>query len=152
MNITRLQIGLFLVTSLLSATAVAQDQCRAIERAKANTYGFHPAELSKDERSQKSKQMDAFWTSVKSSGKVGISCVRQLIANETTDTYFIFDGASLLADLDRTGASDDAILSGLTRTDLKDVAPDGYIHLCLQLTSATSISDQLQTSISTPRM
>jgi hypothetical protein len=133
MNINRLEIGTLLVGLLLSATAMAQDQCGAIEQAKANTYGFHPATLSKNERSQKSKEMDAFWTLVQSSGPTGVTCVRQLIGNETTDTYFLFDGASLLTNLDKSGASDKAILSGLTRTDLKDVAPDGYINLCLEL-------------------
>lgn len=122
---------------LCAATCYAQDRCAAINQAKTRTYGFHPPALTKAERQQKTTQMDEFWNLVKSSGRSGLECVRQLMARETTDTYFLFDGASLLTDLDKSGASDPAILDGLTRTDMKDVAPDGYVHLCLQLSKRT---------------
>jgi len=56
-----------------------------------------------------------------------------MIAKEKTDTFFLFDGASLLATLDNSGASDGAILDGLARTDMQDVTSDGYIELCLRL-------------------
>jgi hypothetical protein len=114
-------------------TCLAQDPCMVVNQAKARTYAFHPGTLTKVERAQKSKEMDEFWRLVKSSGPAGFACVRQLIAAETTDTYFLFDGASLLEEMDKSGASDKAIVGGLSRTDMKDVAPDGFIDLCLQL-------------------
>jgi hypothetical protein len=129
----QLHIDCCLAVVFFAATAFAQDQCTAINQAKAKTYGFHPSTLSKQEREQKSKQMDQFWNLVQSGGQPALACIRQLVAKETTDTYFLFDGASLLANLDRSGQSDQAILDGIVRSDMKDVAPDGYIHLCLQL-------------------
>jgi hypothetical protein len=122
-----------MAVSLLAATCFAQDQCAVIIQVKARTYGFHPSTLTKDERQQKSKQMDAFWNLVQTSGQQGIACLRQMIEKETTDTYFIFDGASLLSNLDKSGASDQAILDGLVRTDMKDVDPAAYVHLVLLL-------------------
>jgi len=77
--------------------------------------------------------MDAFWNLAKKTGQPGLACLREMIAAEKTDTFFLFDGASLLANLDKSGASDKAILDGLVRTDMQDVAADGYIELCLRL-------------------
>ena len=118
----------------LASTGSAQNRCAEIDSAKAQTYGFHPPTLTKAERDQKSKQMDAFWRLVQSGGQPALECVRQLMAKESADTYFLFDGASLLAQFDESGASDQSILDGVVRSDIKDVAADGYIHLCLQLT------------------
>ena len=118
---------------LLIGTGVAQDPCSAINQAKVRTYGFHPSNLSKQERDQKSKQMDQFWSLAKATGPEGLGCIRQLIGRETADTYFLFDGASLLAHFDKSGSSDPAILDGLVRTDMKDVDPGGYIAVALQL-------------------
>lgn len=123
---------LALVVSV-SAAAFAEGPCAEVQRAKEHTYGFHPAALSKAEREQKSKQMDDFWNLVRAERPNGLDCVRELIASESADTYFLFDAASLLASLDPSGKSDRAILDGITRTDLKDVDPAGYIHLALQL-------------------
>lgn len=124
---------LFLLAAVLNVACFANSQCANINEAKARTYGFHPTALSNAQRSEKSKQMDRFWTLVQSSGPTGLECIRQLMAGESTDTYFLFDGASLLANLDKSGNSDKSIVDGIVRTDMKDVAPDGYIQLCLQL-------------------
>jgi hypothetical protein len=117
----------------MSVAGLAQDACSSIDTAKAQTYGFRPATLTKAERDQKSKQMDAFWNLVQSGGTPALACLRQLMAKESADTYFLFDGASLLANFDKSGASDQSILDGLLRSNMKDVTPDGYIYLCLQL-------------------
>jgi hypothetical protein len=123
----------YLIFLLLVGTGVAQDPCSAINQAKTRTYDFHPSQLSKQEGEQKSKQMDEFWKLVQADGQRGLECVRQLIKREASDAYFLFDGASLLAQLDKSGASDQVILDGLARTDLKDVDPAGYIAVALQL-------------------
>jgi hypothetical protein len=120
---------------LLVATGAAQDPCSAVNQAKVKTYGFHPSKLSKQERDRKSKRMDEFWNQVQASGQRGSECVRQLISVEASDTYFLFDGASLLAHLDKSGSSDQSILSGLVRTDMEDVDPAGYIAVALQLSA-----------------
>jgi hypothetical protein len=123
----------WIVLLLLIGTGSAQNPCSAINMAKASTYGFHPSKLSKPERKQKSKEMDEFWKLVEASGPEGLSCVRQLMEGESSDTYFLFDGASLLAHFDKSDSSDQAILDGLARTDLNDVDSAGYIRLALRL-------------------
>ena len=125
--------GVFVIVVLLAGVACAQDKCAALARAKSRTYGFHPATLTDEERQQKSKQMDDFWNLAEKSGQPALACLREMIAAEKTDTYFLFDGASLLAKRDKSGASDPAILDALMRTDVNDVAFDGYIELCLHL-------------------
>jgi hypothetical protein len=77
--------------------------------------------------------LDEFWNLTPKSGQPGLACLRQMIASEKTDTFFLFDGASLLATFDKSGAFDRAILDGLVRTDMQDVSSDGYIELCLRL-------------------
>jgi hypothetical protein len=133
MNRTTLAVACSVSVLALAAPGLAQDTCAKVNQAKAQTYGFHPGTLTKAEREQKSSQMDAFWNLVQSYGKRGLACVRQLMANEPADTFFLFDGASLLAKFDKSGASDSAILDGIVRSNMQDVAPDGYISLCLQL-------------------
>jgi hypothetical protein len=128
-----LRRGVFVPLVLLVGACCAQDQCTALAQAKARTYGFHPSTLTKEQRPQKSKQMDEFWNLVEKSAQPGLACLREMIAKEKTDTFFLFDGASLLATLDNSGASDGAILDGLARTDMQDVTSDGYIELCLRL-------------------
>lgn len=125
--------SVFVMAVLLVGACRAQDQCAVLAQAKARTYGFHPSSLTKDERQRRSKQMDEFWNLAEKSGQPGLACLREMIAAERTDTFFLFDGASLLANLDKSGASDRAILDGLVRTDMQDVASDGYIELCLRL-------------------
>jgi hypothetical protein len=124
---------LFSIALGLRASLLAQDPCATIRDAKQKTYGFHPAKLSKPEREQKSKQMDAFWDLVKQKGPEGLSCVRGQIETEKEDKYFLFDAASILAAFDQTGNSDKAILEGLLGTDLQDVDAAGYISVALQL-------------------
>jgi hypothetical protein len=124
---------LFSITLVLTAFAGAQERCESIREAKQRTYGFHPAKLSKSEREQKSKQMDAFWTLVKQNGADGLSCIRGLIETERQDKYFLFDAASILTAFDQSGNSDEAILKGLLSADLQDVDPSGYVSLALQL-------------------
>lgn len=107
--------------------------CSAIQSAKRETYGFRPSQLSAAERKTKSDAMDKFWDLAKSSGPEGIKCLGQILSAETEDKYFLFDASSLLAGLDRSGASDAVILHGLTGTDLRDVQLDAFISLALQL-------------------
>lgn len=117
----------------LPLAAATQDVCSAVNQAKVRTYGFHPLALSKEQRTEKSRQMDAFWMLVRTGGKPGEACLRQLINNEKTDTYFLFDAAALLASIDKSGESDPSILDGLTRTELADVQPAAFIQLALEL-------------------
>jgi hypothetical protein len=129
-----LQLALALTFLLVTAYSFAQPaSCDQVVAAKSRTYGFRPSQVTAAERNTKSQQMDVFWNLVKGMGPDGISCLRTLVETEPTDKFFLFDGASLLASLDHSGGSNQAILKALAGTNLQDVQPDGFINLALRL-------------------
>ena len=107
--------------------------CDALATTKQRVYGFHPSQLSAAEQKTKGAELDQFWDAVKAAGPVGLSCVAKLVADEKTDTFFLFDAASLLSTFDTSGASDPAIVSGLSRADLADLDPAGFIDVALKV-------------------
>jgi hypothetical protein len=128
------QLGLALTLLLSAACSFAQPaSCADVVAAKSRTYGFRPSQLTAAERNQKSQQLDVFWNLVKGMGPDGVGCLRALVEAEQEDKYFLFDAASLLASLDHSGGSNQAILKALSRTNLQDVQPDGFISLALML-------------------
>jgi hypothetical protein len=128
----------FLLIALAVCSARPQSQtqanrCDAIGTFKVKTYGFQPAKLSEAQQQDKSRLMDAFWNAVKAAGPEGLGCVARLIADEKRDTWFLFDAASLLTTLDKSGASDPAIAQGLVGTSFPDIGPDAYLDIALTL-------------------
>ncbi len=115
------------------ATAQASANCATLAEAKRKTYGFHPSTLSASERMSKTAAMDQFWNLAKAEGPEGLACVANLIADEKTDTWFLFDAATLLVTFDQSGKSDSAIVSALSRTDLAEVEPPAFIQVALQV-------------------
>ena len=115
------------------AMAQASPKCATLTEAKRKTYGFRPATLAASERQAKMAAMDQFWTLAKSQGPEGLACVANLIADEKTDTWFLFDAASLLVTFDKSGKSDAAVVDALSRSDLADVEPPAFIQVALQV-------------------
>jgi hypothetical protein len=128
------QLGLALTFLLSVACSIAQAaSCADITAAKSRAYGFRPSQVTAAERNTRSQQMDVFWSLVKGMGPDGIGCLRTLVETEQADKFFLFDGASLLASLDHSGGSNQAILRALALTNLQDVQPDAFISLALRL-------------------
>lgn len=117
----------------LAATSVAQEPCTEIRNSKRDSYGFRPSQLSEDQRAQKSASMDKFWNLVKAQGVQGLTCLRELITEEQSDAFFLYDGASLLYSLDTSDPSMAAIHDALLRSDLGEVDPPSYVNFTLQL-------------------
>lgn len=129
-----LHLGLALTLLLSAVYSFAQPaSCDQVTAAKSRTYGFLPSKLTAAERNTKSQQLDVFWNLVKGMGPDGITCLRTLVETEQADKFFLFDAASLLASLDRSGGSNQAILKALAQTNLQDVQPDAFISLALRL-------------------
>lgn len=116
-----------------SASAAIDSACVELQKDKSTIYGFHPSQISQKERDAKSSQMDRFWESVKSQGQPGIDCLKQLIVAEQQDGFFVFDAASLLVRLDQSPASLEVALTGISKTDLKDVDSSAYIRMTMFL-------------------
>ncbi|MCC6141293.1 MAG: hypothetical protein IT389_11860 [Nitrospira sp.] len=115
------------------ATVITKPACAQIQQEKSRIYGFHPSRISKEEQKSRSNQMDQFWSSVKSQGQSGRECLKQLILAEQQDGFFVFDGTSLLMDMDQSPASLEVALAGLSKTNLKDIDSSGYIRMALFL-------------------
>ncbi|HEY6945203.1 MAG TPA: hypothetical protein VI431_08680 [Candidatus Acidoferrum sp.] len=111
---------------------LAQTTCKRIADAEQKLYGFRSAKLSDPERKQKSAAMDSFWQLVKSSGQRGVACLRPLLEKQT-DTFAVFDEASLLYSLDRSPESLNIVARAVARTDLADVQPADYVRMGLVL-------------------
>jgi hypothetical protein len=117
-----------------SETAQAQSaSCASLTALQTKTYGFEPPRLSSSERNQKSDQMDHFWEMATKSGPAAVPCLRQMLASEQNDAFFMFDGSSLLLTLDSSPETLTTISKSLLHTDLKDVDTAAYISLLLQL-------------------
>lgn len=128
--------ALLVAVVLTALSASGQDSaCSEINAAKAKTYGFHPTQVDQKTREAKSKAMDSFWLLVKSKGRGGQECLKQLLTTETKDQFFLFDGASLLLSLDGSEASLTTVTDAVQRTDMAEVDFAGYMRLTLQLAS-----------------
>jgi hypothetical protein len=130
----RVAVALGFVHALAASSAAAT--CDDLEAAKRTTYGFRPSQLSEEERKAKIRTLDAFWASVKTRGPEGVVCLRSMINADSSDGYFAFNAASLLASLDRSPDSLAAIELGLARTNLDDIDVAAYIRIVVGLIHA----------------
>jgi hypothetical protein len=120
----------------LPALGQKQDPCAAISAAKVKTYGFRPNKLTVKERQLKSVQMDSFWRMAEGDKLAGAECLRGLLTAEKEDGFFLFDGASLLYDMDSSEASSKVVVASLERADMSEIEPSGYVRLLLRLSNA----------------
>lgn len=122
------------ISSLLVPIATVYGQtCQRLDTLRSSTYNFHPAKLSKTERDAKSRAMDDFWSAVKNAGPQGITCLQQMLENDQSDSYFAFDGSSLLLSLKDDHESLTTVQRALGETSLDDVDAAGYVRLLLHL-------------------
>lgn len=119
---------------LLVAGAAAQEQsCAELQALKRNTYGFLPTKLNQQQQTAKERQIDRFWKLAEDQGEHGISCVRAMLNSERTDSFFLFDAATLLLHLDDSQRSLAAVGDAVERSDLGQINAAGYVELVLEL-------------------
>jgi hypothetical protein len=123
----------FLCLTMIGAAAAQGDPCAELQKLKTGAYGFRPSKLAEPQQAEKSKQMDRFWNLAQSQGERGVSCLRTMLKSEKDDAFFLFDGAALLFHLDQSPASVIAVLDALSRSDLGEINPAGYVALALEL-------------------
>jgi len=121
---------------MLPLAVPAQDACTPIREAKERTYGFRPTELDDKGREAKSTQMDTFWELVKQQKESGAHCLVGLLQEEQQDGFFLFDGASLLFNLDPADKHWPVIVASLERADLTQVDRAGYVNFLVRLGKA----------------
>jgi len=123
-----------LMLLLLVGAATAQGQgCAELQALRKQTYGFRPTKLTQQQQTAKEGQIDRFWKLVEAQGQRGIACLREMLKSEPTDSFFLFDGASLLLHLDDSPPSLSAISDAAGRSDLGEINAAGYVELVLEL-------------------
>ena len=119
--------------TLACTSGVANAACDDVRDAHRRTYGFKPTALTPAEREAKVKAMDQFWALVGARGAEGRRCLADLLAVQAADGYFAFDGASLLASLDRSSPTLALIARAVASTDLGEVEPAEYVRMVIWL-------------------
>ena len=129
------RLSLLIVASLLllPAPAAAQQNCAELRALKKETYGFRPSKLTELQQNNKEKQIDRFRQRVESQGERGIRCLREMLKSESGDSFFLFDGASLLLHLDDSPESLHIVSDAAQRSDLGEINAAGYVELTLEL-------------------
>jgi hypothetical protein len=124
---------------ILSLCARASDNpptCADLRAAKSKTYGFHLTQLDESQLDAKSKELDAFWKQVQAAGPVGVTCIRDLLAEEKTDHIFQVDAATMLFPADPSPATRALIRDSLAQADFQESDPANYLVLALDLAQA----------------
>jgi len=120
--------------ALLALPALAAGwSCDQLKREIKATYGFQPSKLSEKEQDAKSAQMDAIWQAVQAQRTELAPCLRTMLLQATDDTWFLFDGAQLLASVDPSQETKRILLDALARVPLDDVDLRTWVHLAASL-------------------
>lgn len=107
--------------------------CADLRAQKEKVYGFHLAQLTEAQIDAKSKEIDAYWKQVQSSGPSAVGCLREMLGAEKTDHLFQFDAASFLFQLDKSPESLAVVKDALAQTDFQETDPANYLSLALEL-------------------
>ena len=110
--------------------------CDSIRASKSKVYGYHIAQLTEEQIDAKSKELDAFWKQVQTAGSDGVSCIRDLLAEEKTDHVFQFDAATMLFPADHSPDTLNLIRDALRQADFQESDPANYLTLAMDLGQA----------------
>ncbi len=124
----------FVFLLLLGVAAAAQEhRCAELQALKKETYGFRPSKLTQQQQTAKEKQIDRFWQLAEAQSTRGVACLRGMLSSESTDAFFLFDGASLLLRLNDSQPSLAVVSAAAGRSDLGEINAAGYVELVLEL-------------------
>jgi len=138
---------------LLMAAACSAQNCDSLRAMQQRTYGFHPSQLTQEQQDVRTTEIDDFWNAVKQAGPQGIACLKDLLLSQKADSFFSFDGASLLFSLDHSTPSAQAAADALAHARLADVDPVGYIGFAMVLARAgADISAPARNYLHAPRV
>lgn len=129
----RCSVLIFVCLLLVTSAAAQQQGCAELQALKKQTYGFRPSKLSESQQSAKEKQIDRFRDLVETEGGRGVRCLREILNSETRDSFFLFDGARLLLQLDDSQVSLAVVSGAAARSDLGEINPATYVELALEL-------------------
>jgi len=120
----------FLVAAILFALAMpghaGTTDPRSFHEQVDALYSFSPRTLKDANLKTKSKELDAFWSSVKDNGQTGLEELRKELARSDSSPFFSYDGAKLLLSLSKTKEDRALALTSMNRTDIRDLQRTDY--------------------------
>ena len=135
----KLRLVVVFTLSLIPATLLAQQSAPSAAEFHdqiQKLYGFHPAEVTAAERTEKSNLMDALWNKAKAQPTVYVPLLRREVQDFSNPPFFLFDGSQLLLSLSKDPADGKIVSAALPHVDLRDAQPSGYFYLVHELASA----------------
>jgi hypothetical protein len=116
-----------------STAAPGAQPCAELDRLLHDTYGFRPSQLDDAGRKRKSAQMDTVWGAVRRDPNTFGPCLKAALRRPTEDTWFLLDGAELLASVDQGLDTKMMLRDGLSRVSLDDVDLRIWVELTTSL-------------------
>lgn len=133
LGVMSISVCVWVVLMIAASSAFGQAvSCATLQAAERQTYGFDPVTLSDSQRSAKTQEVQQFWTQAKGVGRPA-PCLRQMLASDSQDSYFLYSGSSLLLSLDTSADSLSTISTALDKVDPSHVDVAGYIDLLIKL-------------------
>lgn len=132
---------------LVSHLTLSQTTCDSLVLLKKKVYGFKPSDLTDTLKSLKNNDLDLFWNTARHNPNEASQCLKTLIENETTDSYFCFDASSLLLRLDTTATYIPTVIKGLKKCDPSDLQLESYLKICFYLNYKKQDVSELATKL-----
>jgi hypothetical protein len=108
--------------------ALAQEASKANREEILAVYSFSPHSLTKEQQSQKSKILDAFWEKAKAERKAYLPLLQEQLKEKDVPAFFLYDGSMLLLELSDTPENRRIALQAVARCDLQDVDQTTYLR------------------------
>lgn len=123
-------MNLFLVITLFSiSTSSGQEFKSLIDK----TYNFNPAKINDEERAKITSELDSIWNLVQSDTSKYLVELRHELNDTNHQSFFYFDGSSLLLSLSQSTPDLEIISRALLRCELGGVTHFEYLRMALAL-------------------
>lgn len=106
--------------------------CDEFQKLIDRTYDFKPTKLTEAEQTKKSADMDAVWNKVKADPKNTLPCLVAALESPTANSFFRFDGSTLLVSLDRSEPAKKLLIRSFARSELEDIVLSDWIAYILR--------------------
>ena len=111
----------YAVENSSKTTELSISDCSQFQNAIDKTYDFEPSKLTPAQKTAKSKEMDAVWEKVKADPKNLAPCLKAALESPTANSFFKFDGSTLLFDVNKSDETKKILIKSYADTDLIDV-------------------------------
>lgn len=130
-------LPILLIGSLCSAQTIAAPLTGADFHSRVIAlYSFEPHELKLPEMTEKSGQMDKFWSEVKADPAKMLPLLRNELEEPAQPSFFYYDGSQLLLSLSRERSDKVLASHSIPKVNFKDVDQTDYVRTVQRLASA----------------